>query len=540
MKTPPGVDLDAFVPKLLDGKHGGRRVLLGQPRLPKQRDLFSILDKSADGRTDLGEVTEFVISPDLKLTVDARKISPTAMQSLIGALWSAFPPKKKKSGKPIAVKEIDENSKLTVWSSDPSARKIALDVWKAVQAGGATSDLEAWTTPKLYGVKLKLTEMLVGSACSTLPAGSPVLDVMAGTGIVSRMLSARYDVSANDANPYAALLVRSQGARLSEDPDGILRRIKKASERNFRELVELAPERFAKETDFLHGELNAKRFEAYERFCQEPVLAPEGPPSKGRPYQLCISRYANVYFGLTQAAQLDSIRAAIDRVSPEQGDVRDLLLAALLIAATVCSTGPHFAQPRKLTAASFRDTIERRARSVVWEFELALRRLTARPPLRRPIRAVTQLDWRDAIPRFAAGLGGRPAAVYFDPPYSKLQYSRYYHVLNVLISYDYPTIQGVGRYPPMADRFSSRFENRPLTAQNEFEQAFDMCRDLGLNTLVSYSGTGFVPIEILSAAMRARFREVLEFSERIRHHSQGTRLGEHLGHVTEYVFVGRV
>jgi hypothetical protein len=539
MKTP---DLDAFVPKLLDGKHGGRRVPLGQPKLPKQRDLFSIVDKrSAEGWTNLGEVTEFVISRDLKLTVDARKVSPTAMQSLIGALWTAFPPKKKKSGRAIAAKEIDENSKLTVWSSEPSAPKVAIDVWKAVQAGGATSELEAWTTPKLYGVKLRSTGMLVGSVCSTLPAGSPVLDVMAGTGIVSRMLSARYDVTANDANPYAALLVRSQGAQLSEDPDGVLKRIKKASERNFRELVELAPESFAKEADFLHGELNLKRFEAYERFCRGSVVAPAGPPSKGRPYQLCTSRYANVYFGLAQAAQLDSVRAAIDRVSPEQGDTRDLLLAALLIAATICGTGPHFAQPRKLTPASFRDTIERRARSVVWEFELSLRRLSARPPLRHPLRAVTQLDWREAIPRFAAGLTGhRPAAVYFDPPYSKLQYSRYYHVLNVLISYDYPTIQGVGRYPPLTDRFSSRFENRPRTAQDEFEQAFNMCRDLGLNTLVSYSDAGFVPIEVLSALMSARFREVLEFSESIRHHSQGTRLGEHLGHVTEYVFVGRV
>ena len=44
------------------------------------------------------------------------------------------------------------------------------------------------------------------------------------------------------------------------------------------------------------------------------------------------------------ALQLDSLRAAIDDLSPAATPERDLLLSALLLAATVCSTGPHFAQ----------------------------------------------------------------------------------------------------------------------------------------------------------------------------------------------------
>jgi len=248
-----------------------------------------------------------------------------------------------------------------------------------------------------------------------------------------------------------------------------------------------------------------------------------------------------VYFGLSQAAQLDSLRFGIDEVAPEAGDDRDLCLSALIIAASVCNSGPHFAQPVRLsTLKMFRQTIERRARDIAWEFELALRRLTARPPLRTPLRDATQLDWREAVDRFTRSIGSRrPAAVYFDPPYSKLQYSRYYHVLNVLISYDYPSVGGVGRYPPLKDRFSSRFEHRPRTAEREFSEAFELCRAHDLAALVSYSDRGFVPINDLSNLMQENFREVCVFSEAVRHHSQGVRLGDHQGRVTEFVLVGR-
>jgi D12 class N6 adenine-specific DNA methyltransferase len=126
--------------------------------------------------------------------------------------------------------------------------------------------------------------------------------------------------------------------------------------------------------------------------------------------------------------------------------------------------------------------------------------------------------------------------IYFDPPYSKFQYSRFYHLLNVLISYDYPSIHGVGRYPPLVDRFSSRFEHNSNPALSEFEDAFDLCRDLGLRVFVSYSNRGLVAADALIDAMSRRFAES---SDRIRHHSQGTRLGDHLGYVTEFVLAAR-
>jgi adenine-specific DNA methylase len=151
---------------------------------------------------------------------------------------------------------------------------------------------------------------------------------------------------------------------------------------------------------------------------------------------------------------------------------------------------------------------------------------------------VTQLDWRDALGEFLARAGS-VGAVYLDPPYSKLQYSRYYHVLNVLIAYDYPPISWTGRYPPREHRFSSRFEFQPRAAEREFQDVFYRCAEAGLGLLLSYGERSFLPIDGLIKLMNTHFRKVHVFSQRVRHHSQGVRLPGPDGKVTEFVLVGK-
>ncbi len=538
----PDPALDIFLPRFLKADGEASRLAATRVLRPRPSDLFYDVEPTVPDDHGLSAVgfAEFAVSPSVRIVVDTRAVVPCEVQSLIYVMREA----EARTGVSVAgvhaTHEIDPSAGLSITTSDASLVETARDAWHAVRALSSVSDVESRSAPKLYGSKLRLTSLLAAAVCSNLPAGAPILDAMAGTGIVSRMLSGRFRVSVNDANAYGAVFARSQGAALMRDADELIERLRQVASRNYDALVGLAPARFATEADFFHGDLSDEQFVKYRDFCREPVVAPSERPPCGAPYQLCLARYANSYFGVAQCAQLDSLRAAIDEATPEEAPERDLLLSALLMAATVCSTGPHFAQPRKLTLASFRDTIERRARSVVWEFELAVRRMASRPPLRHPIEQATQGDWRDAVTRFAQGSGSRkPAAVYFDPPYSKFQYSRYYHLLNVLISYDYPSIHGVGRYPPLADRFSSKFEHNSKPALSEFEDAFDLCRELGLRIFVSYSNRGLVPTDALVDAMSRRFAQVVEFSDKIRHHSQGTRLGDHLGYVTELVLSAR-
>jgi hypothetical protein len=488
-------------------------------------------------------IAAFSLSPSLAVTVDRRSVKPSLIQCLLAALASQFSNGHEAIGKASLVPTvIDADAELTLWSAGTSINPVSsAELWREISIGGVLDEFEVQTTPKLYGSKERLTDLLFGVAVASLPTGAPMLDLMAGTGIVSRKLAARHPVRANDANPYAALLTRAQG--ISSDPHciaGLMRRLKRPFDANLDGIHRLIASSLDEEAAFLHADYDVSTLKAYSSFCSRMVLPAEAAPASGSPHLLCTARYSNAYFGVTQAAEIDSLRTAIEITLPADDPMRDLCLAALVIAVCICNSGPHFAQPPKLTSLkSLRDVIERRARSVFWEFELALRRLVARSPLPMPFGPVTTLNWRDAIDAFVANIGNiRPAGVYLDPPYSKLQYSRYYHVLNVLLAYDYPACEGVGRYPPRAQRFSSRFEYQPRAAEREFAEVFSRCSGAGLHLTLSYGDRGFLPVPSLIAMMTAHFRRVHVFFESIRHHSQGVPLSESKGKIMEYILVG--
>lgn len=510
-------------------------------RVVELAGLFDSLDFSsshlAQSKLIGGPSAIFTLANGIEIGLGDLETSPASVQALIAAMSL-------ESGGSVATSErasiIDPNVGLTIRGAHSGIVAKAIELWQSSLKAGNLDDAEVATSPKLYGSKLRLTSLIAGAAASVLPEGASILDAMSGTGIVSRKLASQFNVSANDANAYASILTKTQQP-LSIDLPVLIDRLKVAAQKNLAQLAHSVPDAFAREADFLHGEATEQARLAYVSFCEEAPLLSEAAPGPDGPYQLVVSRYANHYFGLAQAAELDSIRAAIDSLNDLSDIERETLLAALLIAATVCTTGPHFAQPRRaLSLRGFREIIERRSRSVLWEFELALRRLVSRQGVALSFRRVTNLDWFDAIEQFVVDIGhARPAAVYFDPPYSKLQYSRYYHVLNVLITYDYPSVSGKGRYPPLTHRFSSRFEFNAGSAKREFARAFEACRSRGLHVLVSYSDTGFIPIADLGGLLKDCYSNVTVLSERIRHHSQGVSLGNTQGQVTEFVLIGR-
>src|SRR6185437_5081441 len=64
----------------------------------------------------------------------------------------------------------------------------------------------------------------------------------------------------------------------------------------------------------------------------------------------------------------------------------------------------------------------------------------------------------DAV-AIAAALN-RNDVVFVDPPYSGVQYSRFYHVLETLALGKPVYVSGVGRYPPIGKRPQSEFSNK--------------------------------------------------------------------------------
>ena len=213
--------------------------------------------------------------------------------------------------------------------------------------------------------------------------------------------------------------------------------------------------------------------------CSRPVS--DGP-------HLIWSHYGGHYFSPTQALSFD----AMLRTLPAEPQIRELCLAAAIISASRCAAAPgHTAQPFKANETAGKH----------------LRDAWARDPLECARQAVGEVGWRYA--RYAgetkaidanaiAPTLGPGDLVFVDPPYSAVQYSRFYHVLETMARGTCGRVEGVGRYPPYAERPNSRYSKKGTSAQ-AIEALLDALSARGCTVVLTFpegpcsnglSGTG--------------------------------------------------
>jgi adenine-specific DNA-methyltransferase len=189
--------------------------------------------------------------------------------------------------------------------------------------------------------------------------------------------------------------------------------------------------------------------------------------------------YGGHYFSPSQAIQLDCALAKL----PEREPDRCACLAALIAAAAYCAAAPgHTAQPFQPTESALP----------------YIRDFWRRDPL---FYALTWL--RQIAPRFAKTKGSTEVAnaldvvedlsasdlVIIDPPYSDVQYSRFYHVLEAISRADdqggLSSISGVGRYPPASERPRSDFSLKSQS-QSALEDLLDALAHIGCRAIITF------------------------------------------------------
>ncbi len=189
--------------------------------------------------------------------------------------------------------------------------------------------------------------------------------------------------------------------------------------------------------------------------------------------------YGGHYFSPRQAIQLDRALVALPKREPDRSACR----AALIAAAGYCAAAPgHTAQPFQPTDSAIP----------------YIRDFWRRDPL------IYAQSWLKQIaPRFAKCKGSTEVAdalnvvetlldtdlVIIDPPYSDVQYSRFYHVLEAIARFDgeatAPLVSGVGRYPPASERPRSDFS---LKSQSRaaIEDLLDALADVGCQAIITF------------------------------------------------------
>lgn len=159
--------------------------------------------------------------------------------------------------------------------------------------------------------------------------------------------------------------------------------------------------------------------------------------------------YGGHYFSPKQAITLDYLRKCLPRSSPE----RNVCLAAIIIAASRCAAAPgHTAQPFQPTPTAGKFLKAAWNRSVVSACETALNEIA---PLHAKTKGTaTVIDAKKLASSLRKG-----DLVVVDPPYSGVQYSRFYHVLETIARGRCGKVEGTGRYPLISKRPQSEFSN---------------------------------------------------------------------------------
>jgi adenine-specific DNA-methyltransferase len=328
------------------------------------------------------------------------------------------------------------------------------------------------------GTKRQLAP-LVAEVVSQCPPG-PLLDLFSGIGAVGAAVSEQRQIWNNDAQLFATTVARSFFT--SQDAPPSIESIEEHARKYYQANRAKLNSRFQKRITEERKAIDTQDFESLnslyakashignstrlENERQKLALSPQTFP-----YRLFSLTFAGGYLGVKQSVEVDSIRYAIDTLHKENkfsSDEKMWSLVALCQAISKCSTTTgHFAQFIKVKESNFKPFAKQRNRSI-WDEWLAA--FSTFQPFK-------DAAWRSANKVFredAETLVGRlnkqdslPSVIYADPPYTADQYSRYYHLYETLLQYDYPESSGIGRYRP--DRFVSRFSLK-TTVADAFER----------------------------------------------------------------------
>ena len=396
----------------------------------------------------------------------------------------------------------------------------------------------------------------VGQIIQQFDRRKPLVDLFGGMCSVAGAVSATTrQVWVNDAQNYARLvascLLRSQDPPPSRERvvpilTPTYRANRKKLSRRFESDLAAEKQALGGGSDHLFRTIQ----EQWRHVGNDATLRAEArrlrtAPRPSRPYRLATITFAWGYFGLRQTIEIDSIRAAIDH-AVEAGDLTEdeaswCRLALLQTCSRVAGAPGHFAQFLSGGSAASIARIRAARRRAVWEG--VLEDLDCLAPFgtkrwRRRNRVLTcdALEIWETLD--AAKLP--PAVFYADPPYSKEQYSRFYHVLETLELYDYPESSGVGRYRP--DRLNTSLAQK----SGVLSATRTLCSEIasrGGVLLLSYPSSGLLTEDLgidVTSLLGEYFQKVeLPIARSTKHSTLGARHGSALRDVTEFVWLAQ-
>ncbi|ACK51114.1 Adenine-specific DNA methylase-like protein [Methylocella silvestris BL2] len=388
------------------------------------------------------------------------------------------------------------------------------------------------------GTKRQLAEV-VSRLISDCRHGA-FLDAFSGMCSVGTAVAPSRQVWSNDLQHFAAYVASAQFCSKVTHPDSssLAETCHSFFSENRRRLRFLHEEKLQRED----VALKARGTRRLAALFEEAILAANGPcASHGSPsHDLFARRFAGTYWSLRQAIDIDSIRFALDYSLCHElisAELHRWGVIGLCVALSRCSTTTgHFAQPLLPKQQNRARFVNQRLRDIWTEWLTACGGLGAVGSTRW--RSKNRVYRRDAIALLEELTGecARPRVIYADPPYTKDQYSRYYHLYETAVLYDHPATSGRGLY--RADREVSIFCQK-TKVEFAMEELIRRCADLRADFVLSYPTNGLFPAsrQRIPEIMTRYFRQSIKVIEIPHVHStMGASKGPVRSDVTEVIY----
>lgn len=306
-----------------------------------------------------------------------------------------------------------------------------------------------------------------------------ICDLFAGSATLSGALRGKANVISNDIQSYSAIFSETYLNNYYWERYPEIDKICKEAEKRVSDFNHFFNEYAGKFS--YDRELNLDELNELEE--EQRKLIDKKDWNRFDNYFLFVQNYSGTYWSYDQCVWIDSFRYVVDKYKTQK-EFYNLLLTTLMysMAYNSQSTG-HYAQYRVPDKEESKEDILIYRRKTIKEFFVRKYKelkvfLSDTNPYKVKTMSVTDVDCLLKIPE--------RTLVYADPPYCFVHYSRFYHILETLIRYDYPTIKYKGRY--REDRYQSEFCKKTEVTE-AFTKMFKLIKNKKMDLILSYSNS---------------------------------------------------